>query len=232
MLVTFGERLPDTIRGFDELLRQIYGATCCEWGCRGGDHQIEWLAGRVVNQANGAYRLMRDGLYDESLMLTRGIGELTNLFWLFRDPDEFDKWKTLTRGQRMSEFGPAKVRRRLSESLESGAPINDERYRLLCEIGTHPVPAFRPGHYNLDSRAVLGHIMQPVGVLVATSELTYTVGMAAAVLPEFLELSDERARTMIETASNLIRSIGSINVTNYEELARGSVSAARAQFTE
>src|SRR5687768_1019952 len=66
-----GEKQPSTVRVFGTLVSLLYRAACCEWGCRGGDHQIEWLAGRVVNHALAGYGLIRAAHYDEALSLTR-----------------------------------------------------------------------------------------------------------------------------------------------------------------
>src|SRR6266849_3968786 len=43
-----GERVLASLEGLGSLLELMHGLACCGWGCRGGDHQIEWLLGRVV----------------------------------------------------------------------------------------------------------------------------------------------------------------------------------------
>ena len=80
-----GVKLPATTEGLGTVLSLMYRAACCAFGCNGGNHQLEWLVGRVVNQANAAFGLIRSASYDESLMLTRGIGEIANLLWLFQN---------------------------------------------------------------------------------------------------------------------------------------------------
>lgn len=176
----------------------------------------------------GSYRLLREGLYDESLMLTRGIGEVANLLWLFRDPAELEAWKSVSRSERLSRFSPAAVRKRLHQSISIGAPIDDARYRALCEIGTHPIPAFNPGHYTPTASPVLGHIVQPVGVLVSVTELAFALAMCAAALPKLLELNAEHAEKMKETAIQLVQSLGAFTVLNYEELSNQIVTAPEA----
>jgi hypothetical protein len=74
-----GKTYPLTLDGLGNVLSLLYRSACCHWGCRGGDHQAEWLVGRAVNQAMASYRLLRSAFYDESLMLTRGVGEIANL---------------------------------------------------------------------------------------------------------------------------------------------------------
>ena len=61
-----GNKLPSTVAEMGSTLSIMYQLACCAWGCRGGDHQVQWLAGRVVNQALGAHSLIRGALYDKS----------------------------------------------------------------------------------------------------------------------------------------------------------------------
>jgi hypothetical protein len=92
-----GQKLPATVTEIGSTLSIMYRLACCAWGCRGGDHQVEWLAGRIVNQAIGAHSLIRAALYDEYLALIRGSGEIANLLWLFHaDSDHFKCWQKAT----------------------------------------------------------------------------------------------------------------------------------------
>jgi hypothetical protein len=78
-----GKSLPQTMDATGTVLSMLYRLACCYYGCHGGDHQVEWLVGKFVNQAVSAHRLVRAAQYDESLMLIRGMGEIANLLWLF-----------------------------------------------------------------------------------------------------------------------------------------------------
>ena len=73
-----GKQLPATVNGLGTVLSLLYRTACCAWGCSGGAHQLEWLSGRVVNQDNAAFHLVRSASYDEAFMLGRGIGEIAN----------------------------------------------------------------------------------------------------------------------------------------------------------
>jgi hypothetical protein len=198
------------------MLSILYRLGSCHYGCRGGDHQIEWLIVKFVNQAMSAYRLTRDGQYDEALTLIRGAGELVNLIWLFHDdPNAFAEWRASDKKTRLKKFGPWAVRDRL-KNHPIGPPIDNDRYQALCEIGTHPTPAQVPGHFSGTGRGVLGAIVQEVGVFVCVNELAYAtamtvpVGILAAAAPE--------VRDQLKTASlELLDTIGSYDVLNYEE---------------
>jgi hypothetical protein len=105
-----GKSLPKTVDATGTVLSILYRLACCHYGCRGGDHQIEWLTGKFVSQAISAYRLVRAAQYDEALMLIRGMGEIANLLWLFyEDRAELATWKVADKKARLNNFGPAAV---------------------------------------------------------------------------------------------------------------------------
>lgn len=214
-----GEKLPATVENFGNVLSLMYRAACCAWGCGGGDHQLEWLAGRVINQSTASYALIRSASYDESLMLTRGVGEIANLLWLFQnDQPQLQIWRESDRKERLNGFGPAAVRKKLASLQKMGPPIDGARYQKLCEVGTHPVPSLPPSHYSATGRPLLTGIFQPVGVYVATTELAFAVAMCAVPISTLL-LKDKQARQSLFDASlTLTRSLGAFTVLNYDEM--------------
>jgi hypothetical protein len=222
-----GERLPASVAGLGTILSQIYRVACCAWGCQGGDHQIEWLTGRVVNQAMSAYRLIRAGYYDESLVLTRGIGEIANLLWLFMsDPNALSDWKSASRRDRLNKFGPGGVRQLLRKLINIGPPIDEDRYRKLCEIGTHPVPAFAPGHFTGSGRPILGVLLQPVGVYVSITELAFAVAMCAVAIAKLSGIGKEQRDEIKSSAITLTRSLGAFTILNYPDLLDSALTAS------
>lgn len=214
-----GEKLPATVEGTGTVLSILYRLACCAWGCRGGDHQVEWLSGRIVNQTISAHRLVRAGYYDEALMLIRGIGELANLIWLFKeDADEMKAWKVADRKVRITQFGPGAVRTRLEKLSSMGPPIDRERYSRLCEVATHPVPAMPPGHFTGTGRPILGALIQPVGIYVSMTELGFAVAMAAVPLSALLEPEEAVRSRLFTQAVQLTRNLGAFTILNYDEL--------------
>ena len=213
-----GESLPATIDALGTVLSILYRLACCFYGCQGGDHQVEWLAGKLVNQAVSAHRLVRAGQYDEALMVIRGLGEIVNLVWLFNhDQSELAAWKLADKKLRLNRFGPSAVRGRLKKSIAIGAPIDDQRYSALCEIATHPTPGTAPGHYSGTGRPVLGAIVQEVGIFVCVNELGYAIAMAAVPISTLLNSSREIREELKEVSIHLLRTIGSFTILNYEE---------------
>jgi hypothetical protein len=215
---TAGQKLPATLDGLGTVLSILYRLACCAWGCHGGDHQIEWLTGKIVNHAAGSHRLIRSGNYDEALALVRGIGEIANLLWLFEmDPAALAQWKSVDRRERMKQFSPVNVRERLKTATPIGAPIGDDRYRALCEVATHPQPLFPPGHYSGTGRPVLGVLIQPAGIYATNTELGYAVAMAALPLGTIIGAPEEVRERLKTEALALTRALGSITILNYEE---------------
>jgi hypothetical protein len=233
---TSGDKLPKTTQGLGTVLSLLYRAACCSWGCNGGDHQLEWLVGRVVNQGNASFSLIRAASYDESLVLTRGIGEIANLFWLFQhDTTQLTAWQNADRRERLNNFGPAGVRKRLTEIGGMGPPIDSDRYQRLCEIGTHPVPNTAPSHFSGIGRPVLSGLVQPVGVYVATTELAFAVAMSAIPVAAVVIKDPEARQQLFDASVTLVRSLGSFTVLNYEELlaqVKSSEEPAEEQDTE
>ena len=216
---TSGEKLPSTLTKLGSVLSVLYRLSCCSWGCKGGDHQIEWMSGRIVNQSASAHRLIRSGYYDEALMLIRGIGEMANLLWLFAgDPSAVKTWRVATAKERQSQFSPFAVRLRLETISKIGPPIDKERYSKLCEVGTHPMPDFAPGHFTGTGRPILGCVLQPAGVYVSMTELGYAVSMCAVPLSKLLSPNDVIEQSLHQDSVELLRSLGAFTILNYEDL--------------
>jgi hypothetical protein len=223
--VEAGKSLPQTLDAAGTVLSILYRLACCYYGCPGGDHQIEWLAGKFVNQAVSAHRLVRAAQYDEALMVIRGKGEIVNLLWLFQeDRAELDAWKAADKRTRLNRFGPGAVRGRLEKLSDLGPPIDDERYAALCEIATHPTPSLAPGHYSGTGRPVLGAILQEVGVFVCVNEFAYAIAMAAIPIAVLLNAGSDIKTEIKGQSVHLLKSIGSFTVLNYEEGLRIALS--------
>ncbi len=226
-----GKLLPKTLSGTGNVLSILYRLACCAYGCKGGDHQIEWLTGKLVNQAISAHRLIRAAQYDEALMLIRGMGEIANLFWLFKhDGKEFTSWKAADKKLRISKFGPGAVRKRLASLVKIGPLIDGKRYQALCEIGTHPTPGLAPGHYT-PGRPILGAIPQEAGVLVCVNELAYVVAVSAPPVAGLLNCDRKLKKQLVDHSVHLLRSIGRFNVLNYED-AWKEIMAKRSSSIE
>ncbi len=135
------ERLP-SVEIIGKCLNALYQAATCHRGCRGGDHLLERLCGRAYNNSVAAYLLTTQGLHDEAFSLIRGLGELTNLVALLAlDTDARAASIKSDRKQRISEFGPKAVRKRLrSRWPHQRICMNDDWYAEPSEGYAHPTP--------------------------------------------------------------------------------------------
>ncbi len=111
-------------------------------------HFFQRLTARIVTNSLSSLRLALLGYYDESLALTRNLGEIANLLFLFAaKPDSLEAWQLADEKKRKSDFTPVKVRLKLEE-INLVPPIDQSRYGLLCEAGVHLGPSVSPQTFN------------------------------------------------------------------------------------
>jgi hypothetical protein len=212
-----GEKAPVCLRNLGTVLSLLDRVASCFWGCRGGDHVIEYLAGRVCSSSRAALRLLLFGFYDESLLITRSIGEIVNLLWLFnQDAAALSQWQQLAERQRKEQFSPMKVRLRL-ETLKVPVPIDETRYRELCEVATHPTPHTKPQAYNPLEMPVIGATFQEGGVIIALNELAAATALALVPLPKLLRYDDQRRNEIKNAGVTLLRAVGALNIVNAKD---------------
>lgn len=152
--------IPEQISNEEEIsisIEIIYKISTCHDICRGGDHRIEALCGRVLNHASASLSLMVMGYYDEALSLCRSIGEIANLMAYFCIyPDKFPIWVQASRSQRIQQFSPTAVRKGIKRKNSFEMPMTEDDYRLLCETATHVTPYTRPNDYSTGDKK--GHV--------------------------------------------------------------------------
>ncbi len=165
----FGVKAPKCLNELGTVLSRLNRLASCWWGCRGGDHIEEYLVGRALTNARASLRLLKFGFYDESLTLTRNIGEVANLFYLFATkPDSCEQWRSLDSRSRQREFGPVAVRKKL-EAAGKPIPIDQTLSKGLSEIGVHPTPDIKPEAHNPLGIPMVAHL-QEAGALLALNE--------------------------------------------------------------
>ena len=63
-LPDLGEKAPRCYEVLGMTLALIDCAASCYWGCAGGDHRLEFLAGKAANSSYAAINLASRGYYD------------------------------------------------------------------------------------------------------------------------------------------------------------------------
>ncbi len=210
-LPNLGRKAPECHDRLGDMLSLLYREACCFHGCSGGDHFGERITGRVVSHALGSYRSLCSGYYDESLALSRNLGEVANLFWFFlHRPAELERWRQSDKRTRTRDFSPIRIRLAL-EGAGIPVPIDETRYAGLCEVAVHTGPTTAPQAHNPVGVSTLGAFFQEAGCLASLNELADATGVCAAALIPLLTLGDRKQR-LKETAVALLRAVGGVDL--------------------
>ena len=217
LLPNLGNKAPAAMIHVGTVMSLLDRMASCWWECRGGDHRIEYLCGRSVNNARAAVRLLRFGLYDESLALSRGIGETANLMQLFTiDSSALDEWRDATDRQVRHDFSPYKVRKRL-EGRSRSPVITQERYALLSSRATHVGPHTVPQSHNVLGVPFAHSQVQAEGILVCVNELATPLSVVAALGAVLLDLGKDTRLRILNCARTLAVHIGGATITEIDE---------------
>ena len=223
---TLGEKAPLCLERVGTVLSLLDRMASCLWKCRGGDHIIEYLCGRVGSSARAALRLLRFGFYDESLLACRSIGEIANLLQLFYyDKNALEEWKTCLKREQVKKFSPVRIRRKL-EALQVEPIIKKDRYGLLCDNSVHVGPKTRPQAHNLLGIPTIGGRLQKAGLIVCLNEIALPLSCATFFGAVLLDYEDEIKKQIYSSAKDLVKSIGGIGITEIDNYYRRVRSGA------
>lgn len=181
-----GENLP-----LNRAIEILFDLATCKNRCRGGDHVMESLLGRIVNQAIASIMLDATGFHDEALGLVRGMGEITNLLALFRlDPPSFRTWVTFSDTERRKKFSPVKVRLAIDRNGSIAIPMDQHAYDQLCERYVHVHPSTSPNSHEDGQLKHVGGHFQSRGSAELQQTLTYIVVQAAMLAASIFDRRD------------------------------------------
>jgi len=202
-----------------DVLSLLYRLSRCYWGCARGDHIIERFCGRSFNFALGSLRMIRLGLYDESLLLVRGLCEVANLLALFQHVSgSLDMWKNVSESKRRREFSPVRVRIQLEQAGVSSF-VSEERYSLLCDAAAHVHPSTSPNAHNTLALSVVGGaLFQPVGAELAINETGAPLALVTVSATELAMIEEQRKNALQQKAIQLITTFTDIQITNMDEI--------------
>lgn len=204
-----GIKTPQCLENLGTVLSLLDRLVSCWWGCRGGDHSIEYLVGRTYNTSRASLKLLRDGFYDEALALIRNIGEAGNILLLFRiDINAFKEWSTMSDSARRSAFSPVKVRVKLESFDPQILLIDKSTYSQLSESAIHVTPHTVPQVYNSLGIPVTGGYFQEAGAIAVLNELASVMWGIALVSPYLLDLDEDRRAEFEQASLELSKSTG------------------------
>ena len=205
------EETSRTLNALGRAFSYLDQVSSCLWGCRGGDHVVEYMIGRAVSNGLASIRLLGAGYYDEALGLIRQMGENANLLCLFmQSQDALERWQTAEEKVRRNDFSPVEVRRQL-EQRDMPMPMNRDLYELLSGLSVHINPDTKPQLHNPFNQPTLGGYFQITGAIVALNHLadmtSYILGISSTLI------EDRTARdVLIETMTELWESISDLDL--------------------
>ena len=169
----------------------LFMLSTCKNGCAGGDHILESLLGRIVNQVVVGIMADAAGFHDEALSLLRSVGEITNLLALFRlDAKAFAQWLSASEPDRRRTFSPVKVRLAIDKHRAVTVPMDQELYNRLCEHYVHVTPSTSPNSHGPDGLSHVGGYAQELGSDEFNQTLTYIVLQGAMLGASLLQKKD------------------------------------------
>ena len=211
-----GISVPACYECLGDVLSMLYAEASCFHGCQGGDHFLQRVTARVVTHSLSSLRLALLGYYDESLALTRNLGEIANLLMLFAaKPDLLESWRIGDEARRKKEFSAVKVRLKLEE-LGLNPPVNSTRYSLLSEVGVHLIPLVSPQTFNEHGRPTLGAKFQYEGLMCTLNELAVAIAESAGCVSALLPVG-ERCDALRLEAQLLLNMAGSLDLKQARE---------------
>lgn len=220
LIPNLGEKAPACLDRIGTVVSFVDRMASCWWRCRGGDHLIERLCGRVSSTTRAALRLLRLGFYDEALLACRAIGEVANILQLFHaDMEAFEQWKKSSKNERVGKFRPVKVRLRL-EGLKINPAIDRERYSLLCERVAHVDPETKPQSYNALHIPMTGGRLQEDGLVVCINEIALPLSFATFFGILLLDFEDDIKKLIISAVMDLAEHIGGAQIATIDEYHR------------
>ncbi len=225
----FGKRAPNT---YDMLGRMIVRADnmgCCFFGCPGdnqGAHTLQYLCARSSSFARAAIKLANMAFYDEALVLIRSLAEIANLLSLFQhEKTSLQEWKRATRRERLDKFSPSKVRMRL-EKINGVVMVDEDKYRKLCELSTHPVPELHPQAFNPVGKGMTGGlIVQPAGFLMVLNESTGLLAIIVFCAALLLKIPKESLAIVRKDCLAALDSAGGVSVDTIGDLFKNRPQA-------
>jgi len=221
-----GQKIPAAYEALGTVLSLMDGMGSCWWGCKHGDHVVEYLCGRLSSSGRAAIRLLKLGYYDESLIVIRSIGEISNLFCLFSaEPSALSDWKTLSEQQRITAFGPGPVRKRVA-NYDKILPINKSHYAKLCGVAAHANPDTKPQAHNFLGMPTTGGRYQEAGLAVCLNELSYAMAFATLYSVDLIDVPKDVKKAALHASLDLMKSVGGATLTAIDEW----YDEAKAQF--
>ena len=220
-LPKWGVKAPKCYECLGQVLAYADLIGSCAFGCPGPsyeDHTVLYLPARASSFGRAALRLAKMGFYDEALNIVRSVGEIGNLLALFAsDANAIDEWKKSDWKYRMENMSPSKVRKRVL-AANGVLAMQEQTYKELCEISTHPVPQLRPQQFNHAAKTMTGGMfVQPAGFVVVLNELAISMSLLVLYATLVCRVPGKERKIILAECAKCVRATGSLNIGNVSE---------------
>ena len=170
---------------------------------------IQVISCRLYNLGCSSLLLLNSGYYDESRNILRSMGEITNLLCFFdKYPSEFKRWCNSSKKERMNNFSPATIRKKLIKKGEE-IPAAYEWYSSLCEEVTHLTPLTFPNKREVNGKltAIAGAQYDQETYMLVSHELWYHLLFSITYLSSFTGTNDQLIKFLenVETEVELYK---------------------------
>ena len=214
-----------------ELLWWLDGIASCRWGCRGGDHEEEYLLGRISANASAALLLVRRGYIDPASGVFRQLAESTNLLHLFtHSSKDYQEWLSSDEGERKNRYSAFNVRLKL-ERLGVDPVMGEDAYQVLSKYGTHPGPSAEPRSHDSPEDPTIGTAYRPavsfIFVVAVTSVVVGALNFGSSIGPLVTVKQD-----ILNVAIAAIEEVGNIDLETLKEEVTLVLQPPRIEVTE
>jgi hypothetical protein len=191
-LIGTREDLRDHLAIVHEAMNAVFAFT--QEHVHGSDDELtlQLLGIRLFNDAAASIKLALSGYYQKAFVHVRDIVETYFLVdYLRSNPDKIAVWKGATKKQRLSDFGPGRIRDALDKRDGYTAGMRKATYDLISEHASHATyRGFQMA--SQDGLGKLGPFMDEPKLQAWLEEMAKRFGHAAIVLLSDFEGLDPR----------------------------------------
>jgi len=135
----FKEYLKEHLNIFYNSLNFVFELTIGYKNLSEDEQTIQFIGGRLFNDAAVAFKLMLAGYYQISFSIQRDIFETGCLLDYFTsNPEKIKHWKKCSNDERQKFYRPVKIREYLDKRDPFIKNEREKKYKILCEYASHP----------------------------------------------------------------------------------------------
>jgi hypothetical protein len=108
------------------------------------------------------------------------------------------------------------------ETFKELIPMDEERYRTLCELSTHPVRELTPQQFNMHKKSMAGGLhVQLAGFLIVLNEVALLESLVVFNAVRLCDVPKEARMQVSKDCAKLAKMGGGVNVQNFRDMLSG-----------